>query len=66
MALMRRTRVFRTVGWLVCQLIELPSSDDVDQAALDAHIAALAEYDRDTTEVPGQPAQERSAARLNL
>jgi hypothetical protein len=66
MALMRRTRVFGTVGWLVCQLIELPSSDDVDQAALDAHIAALAGYDRDTAGVPGQPAQERSAARLNL
>jgi hypothetical protein len=65
MTLMRRTRVFRTVGWLVCQLIELPSVDDVDQAALDAHIAAVAEYDRDTAGGPS-PAEERSAARLNL
>jgi hypothetical protein len=45
MALMRRTRVFRTVGWLVCQVIEVPDIDAVDQAALDAHIAALAERD---------------------
>jgi hypothetical protein len=59
MALMRRTRVFRTVGWLVWQFIELPSSEDVDQAALDAHIAALAEHDRDRTALPGQPAEER-------
>jgi hypothetical protein len=45
MALMRRTRVFRTVGWLVCQLIEIPNIDDVDPPALDAYIAALAERD---------------------
>jgi hypothetical protein len=42
MALRRRTRVLRTVGWLVCQVIEIPNIDDVDQAALDTHIAALA------------------------
>ena len=45
MALRRRTRVFRTVGWLVCQVIEIPNIEDVDQAALNAHIAALAERD---------------------
>jgi hypothetical protein len=39
MALRRRTRVFRTVGWLVCQVIEMPNIDDVDQAALDTHIS---------------------------
>ena len=62
MALMRRARVFRAVGWLVCQLIELPSVDGVDQAALDAHIAALAEHDRDTAGVPDKPAHERLTA----
>ena len=54
MTLMRRARVFRAVGWLVCQLIDLRSVDDVDQAALDAHIAGLAEHDRDTAGVPDQ------------
>jgi hypothetical protein len=53
MALMRRTRVFRTVDWLVCQLIEIPSIDDVDGPALDAYIAALGERDR---EAPDEPA----------
>jgi hypothetical protein len=62
MALMRRTRVFRTVGWLVCQLIEIPSIDDVDGAALDAYIAAQAERDRGTARVPDPPAQERLTA----
>jgi hypothetical protein len=31
-ALRRRTRVFRTVGWLVCQVIEIPNIEDVEQA----------------------------------
>jgi hypothetical protein len=53
MALMRRTRVFRAVGWLVCQLIEIPSIDDVDGPALDAYIATLGERDR---EAPDEPA----------
>jgi hypothetical protein len=39
MALRRRTRVLGTVGWLVCQVIEMPNIDDVDQAALDTHIS---------------------------
>jgi hypothetical protein len=60
MALMRRRRVFHAVGWLVCWLMGIPGIDDVDQAALDAHIAALAEQDREATRVPDEPAQERT------
>lgn len=60
MALMRRTRVFRAVGWLVCWVMEIPGIDDVDQAALDAHIAALAEQDREAARVPDEPAQQRA------
>ena len=45
MALMRRQRVFRAVGCLGCWLIGVRSGDDVDQATLDAYIAALAERD---------------------
>jgi hypothetical protein len=55
MAPMRRTRVFRAVGWLVCWLIEIPSIDDVDQAALDAHIAAVAGLDREAARVRDEP-----------
>ena len=54
MALMRRTRVFRAVGWLVCWVMEISGIDDVDQAALDAHIAALAEQDREAGARPGR------------
>jgi hypothetical protein len=60
MALRRRTRVFRTVGWLVCQVIEIPNIDDVDQAALDAHIAALAE--RDAEGACPRPSRDLNAA----
>jgi hypothetical protein len=49
MALMRRTRVLRAVGWLGCWLIEIPRVHDVDQATLDAYIAALAEHDSEAT-----------------
>ena len=45
MALMRRKRVFRAVGCVVCWLIEVPRGGNLDQAALDAYIAALAERD---------------------
>jgi hypothetical protein len=62
MALMRRKRLFRTVGWLASRLIEMPSINDLDQAALDAHIAAVAERDREAARVPDQPAQERPTA----
>jgi hypothetical protein len=47
LALRRRTPVVRAVAWLVCWLLEMPSLDGVDQVALDAHIAALAEQDRE-------------------
>jgi hypothetical protein len=61
MALTRRTRVFRTVGWLVCQVIEIPNIDDVDQAALAAHIAALAERDAEARVPAPEPGPERRA-----
>ena len=38
--MMRRKRIFRTIGWLAALLIELPT---VNYEAIDAHIAALAE-----------------------
>jgi hypothetical protein len=60
MALMRRTRIVRAVGWLACQLIAVPNFDDADQAALNAHIAALVALDSDATRVGHEPAQERS------
>jgi hypothetical protein len=47
LALRRRTPVARALAWLVCWLLEMPGLDDVDQAALDAHIDALAEQDRE-------------------
>ena len=53
LALRRRTPVVRALAWLVCWLLEMPSLDDVDQAALDAHIAALAEQDREGGASPG-------------
>jgi hypothetical protein len=58
LALRRRTPVLRPLAWLVCWLLEMPSMDDLDQAALDAHIAALAEQDRDTASVPGPAGTE--------
>jgi hypothetical protein len=61
MALRRRTRVLRTVGWLVCQVIEIPNIDDVDQATLDAHIAALAERDAERRVSAPEPGPERRA-----
>jgi hypothetical protein len=45
LALRRRTPVLRALAWLVCWLLDTPTLDAVDQAALDAHIAALAEQD---------------------
>ena len=60
MALRRRTRVFRTVGWLVCQVIEIPNIEDVEQAVLDAHIAALAE--RDAEGPRPRPSRDLNAA----
>jgi hypothetical protein len=62
LAPMRRTRLFRTVGWLVCWLLEIPRIDDLDQAALDAHIAALAESDGRAARVPDEPGQQRFSA----
>jgi hypothetical protein len=50
MAVMRRTRVLRAVGWLGCSLTKIPRVHDVDQAALDAYIAALAEHDSEATQ----------------
>jgi hypothetical protein len=47
LALRRRTPVVRALAWLVCWLLGMPGLDDVDQAVLDAHIAALAEQDRE-------------------
>jgi hypothetical protein len=47
MALRRRTPVLRALACLVCWLLEIPRLDGVDHAALDAHIAALAEQDRE-------------------
>jgi hypothetical protein len=61
MALRRRTRLFRAVGRLVCQVIEIPDIDDVDQAALDAHIAALAERDAEGRVSAPEPGPERRA-----
>jgi hypothetical protein len=43
---LRRGTVLRALASLICWLLEIPSLDDVDQAALEAHIAALAEQDR--------------------
>jgi hypothetical protein len=62
MALMRRTRVFRTIGWLASRVIEMPNINDFDQAAFDAHIAAVAKRDREAARVPDEPAHERSTA----
>ena len=53
MALRRRTRVLRALAWLVSWLLEIPWPEGVDQAALDAHIAALAEQDREGGESLG-------------
>jgi hypothetical protein len=61
MALRRQTRVFRIVGWLVCQVIGIPSIDDVDQAALDTHIAALAERDAEGRVFAPEPGPEPRA-----
>jgi hypothetical protein len=47
LALRRGTPVLRALASLVCWLLEIPSLDDVDQAALEAHIAALAEQDHE-------------------
>jgi hypothetical protein len=60
LALSRRTPALRTLAWLICWLLEIPSLDGVDQAALDAHIAALAEQDREGG-APLGPAWHRSA-----
>jgi hypothetical protein len=58
LALRRRTPVLRALAWLVCWLLEIPSRDEFDQAALDAHIAALAEQDREGGASLGQPGTE--------
>jgi hypothetical protein len=49
-----RTWGLRSVAWLVCWLLEIPSDAELDQAALDAHIAALAESDREAVLVRGR------------
>jgi hypothetical protein len=58
-ALIRRTRRVRAVGWLACQLIAVPNTDDVDHAALNAHIAALVALDSDAARIRQAPARER-------
>jgi hypothetical protein len=60
---MRRTRLVRAVGWLVCQLIAVPNIDDVDHAALNAHIAALVALDSEAARVRHESTQERSNPR---
>ena len=62
LALRRRTPVLRPLAWLICWLLDIPSMDDVDQAALDAHIDALAELDRDTASMPGSAGTDFTAA----
>jgi hypothetical protein len=58
LALRRPTPVLRPLAWLICWLLEIPRIDEVDQAALDAHIDALAEQDRDTASIPGPAGTE--------
>jgi hypothetical protein len=66
LALRRRTPVLRALAWLVCWLLEIPSLDDVDQAALDAHIAALAEQDHEGGASLGPAGIETIDRRLDL
>ena len=47
LALRRRTPVYGALAWLLCRLLDIRSLDNVDQAALDAHIAALGAQDRE-------------------
>ena len=54
MAPMRPTRGFRALGWLVCQLIEVPSTDDLDEATLNAYFAEWAERDHEAAHGPRQ------------
>jgi hypothetical protein len=66
LALRRRTPVLRALASLVCWLLEIPSLDDVDQAALEAHIAALAERDVRAARLSGQPGTEALDRPLDL
>jgi hypothetical protein len=66
LALRRRTPVVRALTWLVCWLLEIPILDDVDHAALAAHIAALAEQDREGGASLGPAGIEALDRRLDL
>ena len=52
LALRRRSRLSRPFARLLCWLLDIRGIDDLDRAALDAHIAALAEQDRESRGSP--------------
>jgi hypothetical protein len=66
MAPRRRTPVLRALAWLVCWLLEISSLDGVDHEALDAHIAVLAEQDREGGASLGPAGIEALDRRLDL